>query len=161
MKVNFDITDNHALTFEGQHIDLHNNFNFVSFDYNVADREIKLNWRKSDGDWVAKNEFLSLVLTHKAVSFLKVIDQDEKSSYDDDNCLGEITFFPSTEREINDSIVSQSKPNDGDDIIYFFENGQQIRIHCKEIELSVNIDKSLNLTISKDEALVQKDMKSS
>lgn len=154
MNVNFDISDNHALTFEGQHIDLHNNFNFVGFDYNVADREIKLNWQKSDGDWVAKNELSSLVLTHKAVTFLKVIDQDEKSSYDDDSCLGEITFFPSTEREINDCIVPQSKPIDSDDIIYMFENGQRIRIHCEQIELKIYKDTNLNLTVTKDEALV-------
>lgn len=154
MKVNFDIKDNHAIEIAGRHIDLHNNFDFVGFDYNVADREIKIHWRKSDGDWVDKNEFSSLVLTHKGVTFLKVIEQDEKSTYEDDSCLGEITFFPSTAREINDSIVSQTKPNDGDDILYFFENGQLIRIHCKEIELSVNADKFLNLTISKDEALV-------
>lgn len=154
MKVKFDIKDNHAIEISGRHIDLHNNFDFVGFDYNVADREIKLNWKKSSGDCVDKNEFSSLVLTHKGVTFLKVIEQDEKSTYEDDSCLGEITFFPSTEREINDSIVPQPKPNDGDDILYFFENGQQIRIQCKEIELSVNVDKSLNLTISKDEALV-------
>jgi hypothetical protein len=154
MKVNFDITDNHALSFEGRHIDLHNNFDFVGFDYNVVEREIKLNWKKSSGDWVDKNELSSLVLAHKAVTFLKVIDQDEKSNYDDDSCLGEITFFPSTARETNDSIVPQSKPNDGDDILYFFENGQRIRIHCEHIELSVNKDQILNLKITKDESLV-------
>jgi len=140
MKVNFDIIDNHALNFEGRHIDLHNNFDFVGFDYNVTEREIKLFWKKSSGDWVDKNELSSLVLTHKVVTFWKVINQDEKSNYDDDNCLGEITFFPSTAREINDSFVPQKKPNAGDDILYFFENGQQIRIHCEQIELSVNKD---------------------
>ena len=154
MKVNFDITDNHALNFEGRHIDLHNNFDFVGFDYNVVAREIKLNWKKSSGDWVDKNELSSLVLAHKAVTFLKVIDQDENSNYDDDSCLGEITFFPSTAREINDSIVPQSKPNDGDDIIYFFENGQRIRIHCEQIELSVNKEQIINLEITKDESLL-------
>ena len=139
MKINFDITDNHSLSIAGRHIDLHNNFDFVGFDYNVADREIKLHWKKSSGDWVDKNELSSLVLTHSAVTFLNVIDQDEKSTYDDDSCLGEITFFPSTLREINDSIIPQSKPNDGDDILYLFENGQRIRIHCEKIELSVKL----------------------
>ena len=137
MKVNFDIKDNHAIEIEGRLIDLHNNFDFAGFDYNIADREIKLHWEKSSGDWVDKNEFSSLVLKHKGVTFLRVIEQDEKSTYEDDSCLGEITFFPSTARELNDSIVSQTKPKDGDDILYFFENGQQIRIYCKEIELSV------------------------
>lgn len=154
MKVNFDIIDNHAIEIEGRRIDLHNNFDFDSFNYNVADREIKLYWNKSSGDWVDKNDFSSLVLTHKGVTFLRVIDQDEKSTYEDDVCLGEITFFPSTAREINDSIVPQPKPNDGDDILYFFENGQLIRIHCEEIELIVNLDRDVNLTITKDEALV-------
>lgn len=160
MKVNFDITDNHALNFEGRHIDLHNNFDFVGFDYNVVRREIKLNWEKSSGDWVDKNEFSSLVLAHKAVTFLKVIDQDENSNYDDDSCLEEITFFPSTAREINNSIVPQSKPNDGDDIVYFFGNGQRIRIHCEQIELSVNKEQTINLEITKDESLVLFDFSS-
>jgi hypothetical protein len=136
MKVNFDIKDNHAIEITGRLIDLHNNFDFVGFDYNVADREIKLQWRKSGGDWVDKNEFSSLVLIHKGVNYLKVIEQDEKSTYEDDSCLGEITFFPSTARETNDSIVPQKRPNDGDDILYFFENGQLIRINCEQIELA-------------------------
>lgn len=50
MKVNFNIKDNHAIEIAGRLIDLHNNFDFVGFDYNVADREIKLHWKKSSGD---------------------------------------------------------------------------------------------------------------
>jgi hypothetical protein len=144
MKVNFDITDNHALSIAGRHIDLHNNFDFVGFAYNAADKEIKLHWRKSKGDWVDKNEISNLILTHSAVTFLNVIDRDEKSTHINDSCLGEITFFPSTAREINDSIVPQSKPNNGDDIIYSFENGQQIRIHCGKIELSVKLQLNIS-----------------
>ncbi len=138
MKVNFDIKGNNAIEIAGRHIDLHNDFDFVGFDYNIADREIKLYWKKSNGSWVDENEFSDLVLSHSTVTFLNVIAQDEKSNYEDDSCLGEISFFPSTEREINDCIIPQAKPKDGDDILYFFENGQQIRIHCEKIELSLN-----------------------
>lgn len=99
MKVNFDIINNHALSFEGQQIDLHNNFDFICFEYNVINRDINLNWKRSSGDWVNKFELSSLVLIHKSVTFLKVTGQDEKSTCDDDSCLGEITFFPSTERD--------------------------------------------------------------
>ena len=136
MKVNFDITDNHALNFNGRHIDLHNNFDFVGFDYNIANKQLKLSWTKSKGNWVYKDELNNLVLVHNSVTFLTITDQDENSSFEDDSCLGEITVFPSTAREVNDSIVPQQKPNDGDDIIYFFENGQVIRIHCEQIELN-------------------------
>ena len=78
------------------------------------------------------------------MAFLRVIDQDEKSTYEDDSCLGEISFFPSTGREINDSIVPQTKPNDGDDILYFFENGQLIRIHCEQIELGIKMPNEIS-----------------
>ncbi len=141
MKVNFDIINNYSLCIVGRHIDLHNNFDFVGFEYNIADREIKLHWKKSNGEWVDSNEFSSLVLIHKEVTFLRIIDQDKDSNYVDDSCLGEITFFPSTAREINDSIIPQSKPIVGDDILYFFENGQRIRIHCEQIELNVKLPK--------------------
>lgn len=151
MKVNFDIKDNHALEIAGLHIDLHNNFDFVGFDYNVPDREIKLHWKKSSGEYINKNELSSLILIHKTVAFLKVVEQDERSNYHDDICLAEITFFPSTAREINDSVVPQSKPNEGDDILYFFENGQLIRINCEQIELNINLDEQVNLAATKDE----------
>jgi hypothetical protein len=144
MKVNFEITDNYALNYEGRHIDLHNNFDFAGLDYNVINREIKLHWKKANSDWVDKNEVSSLVLTHIGVTFLSLIGQEEKSTYEDDRCLVEITFFPSTERAINDSIVPQPKPNDGDDILYFFENGQLFRIHCEQIELGIKMPNKIS-----------------
>lgn len=141
MKVNFDIINNQYLSIAGRQFDLHNNFDFVGFEQNIADKEIKLHWKKSKGEWVDSNEFSSLVLIHKEVTFLRIIEQDEKSTYDDDSCLGEITFFPSTAREFDDSILPQSKPKDGDDIKYFFENGQRLIIHCEQIELNVKLPK--------------------
>jgi len=36
MKVNFEIIDNHVLNIAGRSTDLHNNFDFVGFDHNVA-----------------------------------------------------------------------------------------------------------------------------
>lgn len=138
MKVNFKITDNSALNYDGRHIDLHNNFDFIGFDYDVRNKEFVLNWIKCNGDWVGKDEFDRLTIIHKAVTYLKITEIDDKSSFEDDICLGDISFFPSSARELNDSIVPQSRPNKGDDILYFFENGQLIRIHCELVELKFN-----------------------
>jgi hypothetical protein len=154
MRINFDIVDNCAVNYEGRHIDLHNNFDFCGFDYNVVERVIRLNWKKSNGDWVDKDEFSDLVFMHKGVTFLKVIDQDEKSTYADDSCLDEITFFPSSERDLNDNILPQAKPNVNDDILYFFENGSRIRIHCEQIDLIVNVKPTVALTLPKNESLI-------
>jgi len=92
MKTNFNILDNYAIEITGRLIDLHNNFDFVAFNYNVADKEIDLHWKKSSSEWVNKNELSSLVLIHTGVDFLRVIEQDN-SIYDNDSRLGEITFF--------------------------------------------------------------------
>jgi hypothetical protein len=42
LKSNFDITDNHALSIAGRHIELHNKFDFVGFNQNVTEIKIKL-----------------------------------------------------------------------------------------------------------------------
>jgi hypothetical protein len=135
MKVNFEIVHNSALNIDNREVDLHNNFDFISFEYTVHNRELKLTWKKTIGDWVPSNEFNRLTLTHKQVEFLNIDDRDKDSLLVDDATLGNITFFPSSVREMSDSIVPQAKPNEQDDIIYTFENGQIIRISCEEIVL--------------------------
>jgi hypothetical protein len=136
MKVNFKINNNTAIDFEEIHVDLHNNFDFIGFEYLLKGRTIFLRWTKSDGEWVHKDEFAGLILTHKNVTFLKITEQDENSTPEDDCCLGEITFFPSSAREFVDCMLDQELPKVGDDIRYYFEGGQQIIIHCDEIELT-------------------------
>jgi hypothetical protein len=137
MKVNFDILDNIALSYEVLYIDLHNNFDFEKLEYNVGHRELTLTWKKTDGEWVGKNELSKIILTHTGVDYFAISGQGENFVLQDNKTLSEISFFPSTSREINDSISSQQKPNPDDDIMYFYENGQAIRIHCDKIELSV------------------------
>jgi len=137
MKTNFEVIDNHALESAARYIDLHNNFDFVGIEYNFAKREVRLEWGKSPESWVDINEPSKLVFIHQEVSFLRIIEQEENSSIIDATCLGELTFFPSTSRSINSEIVSQRKPNLEDDILYFFENGSLIRIHCEQINLSL------------------------
>lgn len=137
MKTSFEIIENYGINFEGIHIDLHNNFDYSNFENNIEKREIKLYFRKSKGEWIPINEVESVILIHKNVNYLKIIEQDEHSKFEDDCSLSEISFFPSTEREMNDSIIPQPKPNIKDDILYFFENGQLIRIHCEEVLIEI------------------------
>lgn len=139
MKVNFDIKNNHILVINGFELDLHNNFDFIGLEYKVIEKEIKIKFEKTKGDWVDKNEFSSLIFTHFGVSYFQIDSKDENSNLEDDICLSEFTYFPSTLRQMNDSIIPQLQPNDGDDFLYFFENGQLIRINCTEIILNLEL----------------------
>ncbi|MBK9929182.1 MAG: hypothetical protein IPP04_04835 [Saprospiraceae bacterium] len=138
MTVNFEIEDNYALTYLGQHIDLHNNYDLVGYDYKIVDRQLVLTWTKSLGDWTKESDFARLTLIHSNVFFLKIgYDNKENEFPNDDKCLGGISYFPSTDRETNDGLISQGKPNDEDDIIYIFETDHFIRIGCDDIKLLV------------------------
>jgi hypothetical protein len=135
MKTDFDIEDNYALRQDGLLFDLHNNFDLSDFHYSVKTREFIITWTKTSGDWVKSDEADELTVRHKNVSFLTISARDLDSNTEDDKCLGEISFFPSTSRDINDSIVIRTRPTADDDILYFFENGQLIRICCETIDL--------------------------
>jgi hypothetical protein len=138
MEADFEIIDNCAIGQEGRHIDLHNNFDFMGMDCDWDSRTIQLNWKKSSGGWVAKDEVSNLAMTHLEVTYLNIEGQDDQGNLEDALCLMELGYFPSSERETKDSFTTQSKPKEDDDILYFFENGQRICIHCARIELRVN-----------------------
>ncbi|WP_338762077.1 hypothetical protein WAF17_16860 [Bernardetia sp. ABR2-2B] len=135
MKTNFEIIENYALNFEEKHFDLHNNFDFLSFEYSILKQEIKMEWKKSNDNWVDKNEVNNLILVHKSVSYLFFNNEVKENNLNENQDLSEITFFPSKIREVNDNFLLQNNPKENDDIIYTFENGQVIRICCKKIEL--------------------------
>ena len=134
MIVNFNIVDFSALNYKGRHIDLHNNFDFIGSDYEIVSKRLVLTWKKSIGNWVKVDEFSKLTLIHSNVSFLNYnYDNNTLSSFD--NCLSEITFFPSTERTKNKEFIDQAKPKEDDDIIYSFVTDHFIRVGCENILL--------------------------
>jgi len=136
MTSNFQIEEHYALAFEGRHIDLHNNFDFIGYNYDITNRQITLKWTKSKGDWVKDNEFANLQLIHSNVTYLTISYDNKENEYpDDDKCLSDVSFFPSEDRQTNNAVLLQEKPKNGDDIIYLFQTDHFIRIGCDKIEL--------------------------
>lgn len=140
MKINFKLIGNHSIKLEEHEIDLRDDFELEYFHYDVLRKEIRLHWKKAEGSWVKSKEISRLTILHKDVCFFSAEGQDEMSDIQSDSQLSELTFFPASLREMNESISPQEQPHKGDDILYFFENGQLIKIHCKEIEAQIKID---------------------
>ncbi len=87
------------MTFAGRHVDLHNNFEFVGYSYDVSNRQLMLNWKKSRGEWVNEDEFDNLHLAHFNITYLNMLYENKGYEFpDDDNCLSDISFFPSLDR---------------------------------------------------------------
>jgi hypothetical protein len=137
MIVNFEIIDNYALNYKGKHLDLHNNFDFINFEYKVETQTLILRWVKSAGGWVKDDDPPSLVLIHKRVGYLYILPRDPEMPFTEDTCLMDLTYFASSHRDINDSVGGGKLPNAGDDILYFFQSGQVVRINCDEVELVI------------------------
>ena len=133
MNVNFEIEDNYAVRLNEVHIDLHNNFEFK--EISKFENNVRIEFVKSSGNWVRENEFEKLTFIHENVSFENSTNGDNSEFPEDENTLSIISFFPKTRREINDEHMLHRKPNEGDDIIYIFENGKMFRLNCVQIEL--------------------------
>ena len=56
MEVNFKIYENYAAQIDDSIFDLHNNFDFVGFKYDIILRQLVLSWKKNHGDWVPTND---------------------------------------------------------------------------------------------------------
>ena len=133
MQTNFEIEENYAVLLNGIHIDLHNNFEFKVITQFKND--VRIEFIKSNGDWIHKKEFEKLTFLHKNVTFKNSTNGFNLEFPEDENTLSSITFFHKSNREINDAIMEHRKPRENDDIIYLFENGKMFRLNCERIEL--------------------------
>ena len=68
MKVNFKMEEGYAVDYNGEHIDLHNCFDFVGITEDTARDELKMEWKKTIGDWVREDEYDSLTFVFKNIS---------------------------------------------------------------------------------------------
>lgn len=138
MKVNFGIENNYALSFNGKHIDLHNNFNFLGFEYDVTKMTAILRWEKSTEEWANRETITGLSICHRNVTYMHVIPRDSEMPTTEDSCLKDITYLPVELRNDEDEFVLSSKfPEPNQDIVYRFQSEQCITINCHEIELII------------------------
>lgn len=138
MIVNFEIENNYALSFNGKHIDLHNNFNFWGFEYDVTKMTAILRWEKSTEQWAIRETITGLSICHRNVTYMHVTPRDSEMPTTEDSCLKDITYLPIELRNNEDEFVLSSKlPEPNEDIVYRFQSEQCITINCHEIELII------------------------
>ncbi len=128
MKTNFRIEENiYVIDTSGRMFDLHNDYDFMKADVNQEKKIATIVWKEVEGNNL-------IIIEHFYIQYLilncESLDEDSKT-------LSTISFFTSKMRDLNDNITSQEKPEEEDDIIYFFENENYIRIQCDETIMSV------------------------
>ena len=137
MTANFILYQNYAIHFADKHLDLHNNFDFKSFSFDIDTRTLTLNWKSKNAKWVPLDNPSNLSLRVIDVEYLKVVPRDSETPFTEDNCLSDLTYYPSSERQEDDCVSYQESPTTDDDIIFKFQSEQMIRVKGSEISVSI------------------------
>ena len=135
MRCNFKIISFRDVEIDGRLIDLHNNFHFVGFAYDVSLDTFVINFKKGIGTWIPEDELEAVKFLHRKISFLNIHSITENAYPEDAKTLSEITFYPSSERNENNNFMERNTPDPADDLIYSFLQGKLIRINCEEVTL--------------------------
>jgi hypothetical protein len=131
MEVNFKIVDNIAISFNGNYLDLQNNFKLIDAIIKNNGKFMQLIFTKLDGDWVKKDEFSKIVMTFDEIDYLYDEPADPEAKEEDKNYIDDITFYPSIVRDVNDGIMTEPDYDQQNDIIFWFEDARLLRIHSK------------------------------
>jgi len=133
---NFDLS-NIDLEQNGEVYDLHNNFDFVGFCYEILERKIELNWRLSSGEWVPDELPASIVIIISEVSHFSAIPRDPLTPFTEDDCL-ECVAFVEENGNTADSYVVNSPANNELHYVFHFMSGLKLRIQAGEAECTIN-----------------------
>ena len=94
MRTSFTLDQEIAIVAGGSYFDLHNNFDFVGFEYCPTERCARLQWARGEGDWVSRDLPKSLTLRFHGVSNFAVRRRDHDLPFTEDSCVASIGFLP-------------------------------------------------------------------
>jgi len=105
---NFSIDgSNTGFNIGGVEIDLHNCYQFTGFHYDVALRQLIVDWRVDTGDWIADGLPAKLALKFFEVDFLQVTKKEAREFRHDDKTLDIIGFASLDMRSDDESFMQK------------------------------------------------------
>ena len=137
---NFSIDNFSALIFEGNYLDLHNNFDFNEFIYNDTNKTAELNFKKSNGDWVPESTFKGF-----KICFMNVESVHTQKHHDEypieyirqDGCTIDSVGFSYGGDEIMDWPSDIKAKNDLPSLIFVFVTGRAIKITAETAQIII------------------------
>ncbi len=130
-KVNFLVDSNYALDVDGQHIDLHNNFDFESVEYSIRHNRVSLTWIKGTGNWVKTDAPENIKIVFDNVLLLKV-QTDDYDKIDDKVTLSFIGYLHPEDVDLMDGCLDEGEATSAYHMIIAFEGGLAIKIFSEK-----------------------------
>ena len=139
MRASFQLDENIAIVVHQSYFDLHNCFDFIGYEYHVADRKVRLEWKRAAGDWVAKELPQRLVLSFEGVTKIATKRRDVALPCSEDRCVASIAFLPPALSE-NYSITAPGYRSEEEHFSIEFQSGSGIKVWAESVTLEVPAD---------------------
>lgn len=132
MRSTFQLEDMIALVAGPSYFDLHNDFDFVGYEYRPTERKARFDWVRSDGDWVPEGLPARLALIFDRVSNFAAKRRNDEMPFTEDDCLSSISFLP---REFSDEFgaVMQGFRSEDEHISLSFQSGSHVKIWAESV----------------------------
>ncbi|WP_203322969.1 hypothetical protein [Pseudoxanthomonas beigongshangi] len=134
----FSIVDDFiSLQCDARRFDLHNDFEFVEFLYNLTKRTLVLRWHRRSRKWVKPTDPVELRLAFSGVYLFKVRERDPDVPYTEDDCLSAIGFmWDDMVEEMNG--FARNEPIEGcTQVAAMFMSGLSIKVGAESVALVV------------------------
>lgn len=119
------------LTVADKFFDLHNNFDFTGFAYEIGARALRLNWKRGTGAWVPSTDPLGIQIELLGISHFSANPRVEDRPYTDDECLDCVSFVEPSQH-IDESFTTAATPSDDWHYVFQFESGLVLRVKAEE-----------------------------
>lgn len=141
-ELNFSISDDFiSLNYNGENIDLHNNYDFTDFSHEIESNKAECIFNKRDDEWVPKTSINNLTLRFENVSsvFHKSHDDDYPVDYleKDQGSVDMIGYSYDTD-EIMAGVTDNVSSNELPSMLIVFVTGKAIKIVANSVEIIVN-----------------------
>ncbi|WP_422910649.1 hypothetical protein ACOCLD_01985 [Pseudomonas sp. MAC6] len=93
MNRNYEIIDGIYLVKDHYELDLHNNFDFMGFNYFIDERRVILSWSRSKGSWVIPETPQTLSVEFIGVSEFRFLPRNSGVPFSEDNCINSIGYL--------------------------------------------------------------------
>lgn len=103
MHRDFEIKQGIYLVQPPHELDLHNDFDFLGFDYSIEHRTLTLCWRRSRGDWVASSAPTSVTVEFCDVIEFRFQPRDPTRPFTEDDLVSSFGFW--TDEDWSDGVI--------------------------------------------------------
>ncbi len=133
---NFTIKESIYLVYLNAEYDLHNDFDFEYYSYDVKKQRISLRWKKATGDWVSNNLPSDIEFDINGVSSFSVCSRRKDAPSVDDVCLEEIAY-ENDEEWCNGPFWVDSLPEKSWRWLFMFESDYWLTIDAESVSVEI------------------------